>query len=295
MTLLDCVKETDADIVILTETWLRDEEVEGLRLDLSKGTGLGLLARNREANSNGVCYGGVAVLWREALGLFGEVRLKNPQRFEVLVVAGSVKGHRRKLVIVAAYRPPGYDKHRGKGALEYVEEVIIEVKRRYVDPFIVMAGDFNHWKIVESLSNFVDIEDVRVGNTRGSRSIARVFLNVSRSVVESGTLLPLETEGEETRRSDHLIVFCKVLLNRQETYRWESYSYRHFNDRSVEKFREWIVIYDWAEVLGSVTADEKAEAYQRTVVDAVERFFPLRTVKKRVLTLPGWTRRRRTS
>ena len=188
---------------------------------------------------------------------------------------------------MAAYLPPGYDKQRGRGALDYVEEVVIEVKRRYVDPFIVMAGDFNHWKIEESLSNFVDIKEVRVGSTRGSRSIDRVFLNVSRCVVESCTLLPLETEREETRKSDHLIVYCKVLLNRQETYRWESYSYRYFNDRSVEKFREWIVFYDWAGVLGSVTADEKAKAYQRTVVDAVERFFPLRTVKKKS-TDPPW-------
>ena len=244
--LLDCIKETDTDIAILTETWLRDEEVEGLELDFSRGAGLGLLTRNRDANSNGVCYGGVAVIWRETLGVFTEVRLKNPQLYEVLVVAGSVKGHRRKLVIVAGYLPPGYDKQRGKGALDYIEEVVIEVKRRYVDPFIVVAGDFNHWRIDSSLSNFVNLKEIPVGSTRGSRSIDRVFMNVSRSVIESGTLLPLETEGEDTRKSDHMVVYCKILLSKQETYRWESYSYRHFNGRSVEKFREWIVFYDWA-------------------------------------------------
>ena len=135
----------------------------------------------------------------------------------------------------------------------------------------------------DCLSSFADLREVEVGNTRENRAIDRIFLNVSRSVVEAGMLEPLETEGagEDLRRSDHRIAFCKILLERRQSFKWIEYSYRHFNDDSVEQFRSWVVMHDWAEVLSSETTDIKAEEYQRMVVGAVERFFPLRTVKRK--------------
>ena len=282
--LLECLNETDTDVAIITESWLRDSELEDLRVDLSCGSGFCLFALNRPPNNRGVSYGGVALVLRESFGTFSEVKLKNAEKYEVLVVACSVKGHRRKFVFIAAYLPPGYDRKRGKGALDYVEGAVIEVKRRYQDPYVFVGGDFNQWNAAGCLANFANIKEVCVGNTRGSRAIDRLFLNVSRSVIESGILDPLETEAgedEEARRSDHKIVYCKVRLSKQESFKWETYCYRHFNDRSAEKFREWVVFHDWASVLEADTADGKAEAYQATVVAAVESFFPLRKVRKK--------------
>ena len=51
------------------------------------------------------------------------------------------------------------------------------------------------------------------------------------------------------------------------------YTYRHFNESSVELFKEWVVLHDWRNVLEAGTADEKADAYQTDVVNAIERFF----------------------
>ena len=78
---------------------------------------------------NGVAYGGVAVIWRESLGKFSEVVYKNPDKIEVLIAAGSIKGHSRKLVVIACYLPPGYSKIRGTTALDYVEGRIIDIKK----------------------------------------------------------------------------------------------------------------------------------------------------------------------
>ena len=99
-------------------------------------------------------------------------------------------------MVVACYIPPGYTKQKGHGALDHVENVVIEMKRKYQDPFVVVTGNFNQWKIGECLSGFPDIKETKIGNTRGSRAIDRFFTNMSRSVVEAGTLDPLETEGE---------------------------------------------------------------------------------------------------
>ena len=55
--LLDCVSETEADFAVLTETWLQEAGVADLKDDLSRGAGLGVLARNRKAGANGFAYG----------------------------------------------------------------------------------------------------------------------------------------------------------------------------------------------------------------------------------------------
>lgn len=106
--LLDCMNEVDASVVTVTETWLRSgERMEESVRDLSLGAGVGMLHKNRDpASSNGVCYGGVAILWKESFGSFRNIQFKNPKGHEVLVGAGSMKGHRRKLVVIACYIPP---------------------------------------------------------------------------------------------------------------------------------------------------------------------------------------------
>ena len=98
----DCFSETDARIAIVTETWLRDgSDLEKMAEDLSLGEGIGILTKNRDPNPNGVCYGGVAVLWKESLCNFKSVTCRNVNNYEVLPCVGSIRGQARKLVVVA--------------------------------------------------------------------------------------------------------------------------------------------------------------------------------------------------
>ena len=83
-------------------------------------------------------------------------------------------------------------------------------------------------------------------------------------MVASGTLAPLETEGEEdVRKSDNRVAYCTVNLPRKETFHWESYTYRHYNEYSVDKFKSWIFMNDWRTVLEEEDVDRKTDAYQR--------------------------------
>ena len=131
-----------------------------------------------------------------------------------------------------------------------------------------------------------------MGNTRGSRgsrAIDRIFTNVSRGVKEASTVEPLETEGEgeELRRSDHRIAYCRILLQRRQAYSWVEYSYRHYSDKSVRLFRSWVVINDWREVLEAETLDTKAEMYQKAVTEAMERFFLFGKLRRKAQIHPG--------
>ena len=178
--LIDCFEELQADIAIVTETWLRDgSALQSDLRDLELGAGIASLTRNRRPHPiTGVCHGGVAIMYRKAIGSLKKIDIDNPDSFEVLPAIGTIMGTSRKLAIVAAYIPPNYNAARGAACIDHIESVIVEIKRRYRDPLIALAGDFNQWRIQDGLMEFPDIRESLVGPTRGDRAIDRTFTNM---------------------------------------------------------------------------------------------------------------------
>ena len=200
--LLDCMSETSATVAIITETWMRSQpELMGLVQDLSLGAGIGMVNRNRDPGERELAHGGVTVLRKETDCSLRNVDLKipNPSGFEVLVAARALQSHTRKLVVLACYIPPNYTRKKGNNALNFVDDCMVEIKRRYKYPYILVGGDFNQWRIDDCLADYADIREALIGPTRGSRSIDRIFTNLSRTIKESGSLSPLETEGSNTQ------------------------------------------------------------------------------------------------
>ena len=108
---------------------------------------------------------------------FRQISVPNPDNFEVMAAIGNIRGHARKMAVVSVYIPPGYNVKREKECLEYITDIVIEIKRQYTDPYITVMGDTNQWDIAGALENFLDIQEAHCLNTRGSRSIDRIFLN----------------------------------------------------------------------------------------------------------------------
>ena len=195
---------------------------------------------------------------------------------------------------IGCYIPPNYPMGRGRGALEFIAGTVSEAKRRFDDPLIVVAGDYNQWDVAGALSDFQDLKEAPVGNTRGDRSIDRIFTNVDHE--EAGTLPPLETdpgedEGEGTpKKSDHDIAFCKMKLPRTESFEMLTYSYRYYNPDSEEKFGSWLASMDWSELEAAGTSNEKTEIYQMEVTRAQDRLFPLITVRRQSNDPPWYNR-----
>ena len=269
--LLDCFVELNTDLAILTETWLTDGD--GLQEDiddLREGSGLGLLVRNREPGARGTSHGGVAIAFRQSTCTFKPLKFSNPESFEVMAAIGNIPGHIRKMVAIAAYMPPGDAVGRGKACMEFVQNLIIKYKRKYNDPYFVLAGDFNQWKMEEYLEDFLDVKEVPVGNTRGDNCIDRIFTNIMESVTEAGTLPPLESE--DGKLSDHKIAYSICKIKRAAATKWVSYSYRYYNPESEALFKQWVVLNDWSSVLGAVGSNAKTEAYQAEITDAIESF-----------------------
>ena len=131
--LIDCMEEMEGTVGIITETWLADgESLERDIQDLAKGAGLGMICRNRGPGVRGVSHGGVAIVSSLSNCTLQKVELPNPDNFEVLVTLSNVAGYSRKLLTVGCYLPPNYPVPRGRAALNYIEDVVQELKLRHL-------------------------------------------------------------------------------------------------------------------------------------------------------------------
>ena len=197
--LIETIEEIGAAFALVTETWLSDgKTLEEDKQDLFLGAGLSLICKNRRADSRGQSYGGVGLVYKEDLCNFKELELDNPGNHEVLTAVGSIRGLSRKIALVGCYVPPNYNVARAKACLEYIEETVIEMKRRLKDPIIIVTGDFNHWDVEAALQEFRDLTEVASGPTRGSRTIDRTFSNID-NFSAMGTLAPLYASANEAR------------------------------------------------------------------------------------------------
>ena len=284
--LIDCFDEMKATISILTETWLTDgRSLDEDLLDLEHGAGIKFLVQNRKPGAHGVSHGGVAVAFRHSAVNLKRLEFRNDDDFEVLVAAGNLPGHSRKIVVVAAYMPPNYCQARGSSCLEYISDIVMQIKRKFRDPYLIVGGDFNQWDIALALHDYPDIQEVMVGPTRKDRSIDRILTTVRSEVEAFGTLEPLEVD-DGSKKSDHRIAYFEAELPRAAKFEWISYSYRFFNPDSEKKFGEWIVGQDWNKVISAPTSDLKTNIYQDMLTMAIDNFFPLITTKRKSTDLP---------
>ena len=286
--LVECFEELDAAFRVLTETWLTDgEELQDKLDDLSAGSGIGMVTKNRPANTMGFSHGGVAIAFRESCCSFKEVHLLDTQGSEIVAAVARFPGYSRQLVVVGCYLPPTYSASEGAAALDRVTQAVIEIKRRFRSPYIIVAGDFNQWEVDKALIDFIDLVEADVGPTRGSRSIDRIFSNFGGSIGSAYTVPPIQADDPgQGRPSDHRVAVVTADLPRIDAFRWLKYSYRFYNEESVEKFRKWIALEDWNAVVTAADSNSKAEAYQSLVDRAIEDCFPLVTVRRKSTDLP---------
>lgn len=118
--LIDCLEELESSVAIVTETWLSDgQHLEDDRQDQFLGAGLSMICKNRKPNPlTDVAHGGVAIIYKEQNLMMKQIDFPNPDNFELVVAAGSLQGHSRKMLIIACYMPPNYTVDRSNRCIE---------------------------------------------------------------------------------------------------------------------------------------------------------------------------------
>lgn len=119
------------------------------------------IVRNRTATANnGRSYGGVAFIFRKRSCNFENFPLHYPQGHEILATVGSITGVKGKVVCLAVYAPPNLATNESKQLLEYLSDVVGELKRKFENCTIFVAGDFNQWPAEELIQDHPELSEV---------------------------------------------------------------------------------------------------------------------------------------
>ena len=272
---------------IISETWLaHGSRLEQDAEDLLLGQGLAIKYLNRPPSINGVAHGGVAVVTRASITKIKDYSFPNPQSFEVLGTCISVTNVQRKFYAIAAYIPPNYTAARGKSCLEHINNMVLDIKRKTQDPYILVAGDFNQWPIGDALQDYVEMTEVPSPPTRGDRKIDKIFINWYEDVIDSGCLPPLETEGENVTFSDHKIQYLCSRVQKKDAIKWEVFTHRPYNDKGAEAFVRELSEMSWDTVYAEETSNAMAAKYQSLMDDLMDKHFPMKTTRRKETDLP---------
>ena len=277
--LSDCIIEKNLDLAFLTETWLQEHRDSYAALSqYSDRFSLGIINRNRSiAAANNRQYGGVAIVYRYKTSRFDEFPLINPNEHEVVAAIGKVNGIKGKVFCLSCYAPPNLTRHRAEELLEYISDVISEGKRRFNNCTIIVCGDFNQWPAESILQDHPDLSEIAHGPTRGTRCIDRSFTNFGRSITESGTLEPLESE--EGSKSDHRMAWAKASFDSIRSKK-TSFTFRKYTESGSVAFLQDLAAQSWEPVFRAGTTTEKVEIFQSVLDDLMSKHFKMKTVTR---------------
>ena len=276
----DCFVAKDLDLAVITESWLQDGRETEETIDLLKHNySLGLIIRNRSTRAaNGRQYGGVGIVSRSSRLTIKNFQLNNPANFEVIAGVGKIPGVKGKLFCVGCYLPPNIPSSRAKANIDFVSDLLNEAKRLFEGCSILVSGDFNQWGVQDLLDEHPDLAEIEHGYTRDERNIDRSFVNFNRSIVEFGTLEPLDTE--ESNPSDHRIAWAKAVFEPNPN-KHTTYSYLQYCQEGATSFLQDLEVQDWEQVKKAGTTSEKVEAFQSILDNLLNKNFEWKTTKRR--------------
>lgn len=227
--LIDSFRELDLTYAIITETWFSDgDKLQSEAENLLLGHGLNSFTLNRPPGRAGNSHGGVAIIYRDSLAQAKIFDFPNPDCFEVLCVKFNLIGVKRNVFAISAYMPPGYRVGRARSCLDHIRALIGEIKAKFDNPYINLAGDFNQWEIQKAVEDFPEILENAGGPTRKNRTIDRIFSNWSNDIISTTVLCPLETELSDVgtkKRSDHRVVYTKAVIDEIPAPNWQKVTY----------------------------------------------------------------------
>ena len=278
--LSDHLHESKVQLAMLTETWLQDgKKLDDFLAKLEHGYSLSMLTRNRTlAANNGRLYRGVAFIYRTVTGKFDPFAFNNPDDHEVLATVGRVYGIKSKIFCLTCCAAPNISILKDRSMIQLISDLVAEAKRVYEHCLIIVAGDFNLWSVNDFLEEHPDMGEVDHGPTREDRCIDRTFVNFSRSVVESGTTDPLETD-DGSRKSDHRVAYMEAEFHKGMPKK-VSYTYRQYTKDGAADFMRLVSNTDWSKVYNGTDTTRKAAALQGLLDNLMDTCFEWKTTTR---------------
>ena len=151
---MEYLSEMESSIAFLTETWLHDSpELDEDIKDMELESGYSMIYKNRQLNPRGYTTGGVAIAFKRSHIELKTIDLPG-NNYEIIFAEGSIPRFTRKFLAICVYMPPNLSASSARECLNFLVDAILELKQRYNDPFITIAGDFNNFGIHSALEDY---------------------------------------------------------------------------------------------------------------------------------------------
>ena len=229
--------------------------------------------------------GGICVDLNNVIPCKRRLDLENPT-FECLWLTLRPKRLPRPLsgiTICVVYHPPGRPTESHKELNDYLINTTDRLRNEHPDHGLVLLGDFNDFDCGNLVSHH-SLKQVVQQPTRDSAILDLIVTNMHNLYSSLTIHAPLGS-------SDHNIVFWQPIALRQPS-RIESPKrlVRHYPRSGIEAFGRWVGTHDWFADFGfSSSVDDLASSFTTQLVDAINRIFPVKTIKLHATDKPWIT------
>ena len=110
---------------------------------------------------------------------------------EICAALCTIRNCSRKIICIAACHTTALDEEASQLFLEEINDMIHLFKSKYVDPVIIMAGDWNQADTGIALEDFPSIVQIMSAPTRGDELLDITFTNVPSAVTLVEVCMPL--------------------------------------------------------------------------------------------------------
>ena len=250
--------------------------------DYQNTTGYAFLRKDRDTGRRG---GGLAICYNSKKIQMSKAKIP-PSKHEIFAAVGRRVGQRRKIVTIVVYVPPWYNAQQNRSLYNATNESILATKRKYSDPYIVIAGDFNRRNMLEATRDYPDIKTIRTGPTRGDSTLDLIATNFNESLIDFGTTSPVYSADQV--ESDHMTVFAQFRMQKVPSYEIQKYSYYHMSEEGHNRFKEWAERQSWTEVTRhGLNVSKRVEILHNMFKEAMDQCYEWKTRVKKT-SEPCW-------
>ena len=169
--------------------------------------------------------------------------------------------------------------------LDHISQSYNTLCAKYGDKLgFIIAGDFNQMNIKPLLNLSPDLRQVvtTITRTNPDAILDKILTNLHSYYLSPTTLPPLDNDtGVSGKPSDHLIVVFKPLSteNPAQQKQYKTIKYRAFPDSGVREMGIWVQSQNWNEIYKLPCVNQKAEQFEKMVMEKVDLYFPEKTIK----------------
>ena len=162
--------------------------------------------------------------------------------YKIIPAIGKIKGVKRPILCVAAYFPPDMRASSRRAGMAHISRIIEKAKAEHMDPYIIIGGDFNNFKL-DFLDEFPDVEEILTEPTRHGGTLDKICTNAHcrKTAVRS----PLETDAGTP--SDHSIIYTEAQIYYTERLKKRTFKYKKYTKNGAVEFKKKLYNVDWTE------------------------------------------------